>query len=106
MSLTKDQKKATLEALFKDLKNFQATQDEISKLFGRCDGDFEDSAGRLIDNYVNTVAALLNDKGDWIAWYIWENDFGAREMEAGLDSESMKPICNIEDLLEIMNLGE
>jgi hypothetical protein len=43
----------------------------------------------------------LVDTDDWISWFIWDNECGKKEFEAGY--LEMKKICNIDDLLELIN---
>jgi hypothetical protein len=47
------------------------------------------------------VEGKYNDKSNWISWYIYENDWGKKEYEAGYDN-NMKKICSVEDLYNII----
>jgi hypothetical protein len=40
---------------------------------------------------------------DWVNWYIWENDFGEKSMEAG-ENDNLKPIKTIDNLFEVINI--
>lgn len=45
------------------------------------------------------------DQGDWLGWYIYENDCGAAKMNAGFD-EVVNPIKNSRDLAKLIVEGE
>lgn len=51
------------------------------------------------------IAGIDDDFGGpdegWVNWYVWENDCGAKAMEAGFDGE-MRPIASVEDLVWVM----
>ena len=42
--------------------------------------------------------------GGWISWYVYENEWGENEYEAGYDKK-VKPIKNYEDLYELIQIG-
>lgn len=44
---------------------------------------------------------ILTDDADWVDWYVYENDSGAKGYEAGYD-KNLKPIKTEEDLLELI----
>ena len=55
--------------------------------------------------YIKAIAELAGDKDQWIYWYIYENDFGRKEMEAGFDGK-MKRIKSTRDLLNLIEEGK
>jgi len=58
----------------------------------------------ILDEYIELLANYAEDGGDWISWYIFENDFGKREFEAGYDGHMTK-IRNLDDLWDLMEEG-
>ena len=52
---------------------------------------------KFIEDYIALAAKLVGDKNEWIAWYIWENDWGKNKMEVTSDGKK-KRICNPHDL--------
>lgn len=58
--------------------------------------------GRIIDSYIKILEETCGDKANWISWYVFENDWGSRGMEAGYEGE-MKPIKNYKDLWRLIN---
>lgn len=37
--------------------------------------------GRMWDAYSNLIAREVGDENDWLDWYCWENDMGAKGLE-------------------------
>jgi hypothetical protein len=52
----------------------------------------------------NTYAPGIIDS-TWLGWYIYENDCGAKEHEAGYDGK-LSPIRNVDDLLALIEEGK
>lgn len=44
---------------------------------------------------------ILTDDADWLDWYVYDNDSGAKGYDAGYD-KNLKPIKTEEDLLELI----
>ena len=55
--------------------------------------------------YIKLVSQLAGDDGNWISWYIDENDFGRKKFRAGYDGK-MKQIKSTRDLLNLIEEGE
>jgi hypothetical protein len=55
--------------------------------------------------YISLVSKLAGDTGDWISWYVDENDFGRKKYEAGYDGK-MKQIKSTRDLLNLIEEGK
>lgn len=54
----------------------------------------------------DTLAELLN-AGDWLNWYCWENDMGAKGHEAGVKGKvPTKPCRNVKQLLRIIEADQ
>jgi len=51
--------------------------------------------------YTRAVGMLVGDKGEWLEWYRYENEFGKNGMEAGY-GKKLKPITNLKELLAII----
>lgn len=51
--------------------------------------------------YTRALSILVGDKGEWLSWYRYENDFGKNKMQAGYDNK-LKPITNLKELLAII----
>jgi hypothetical protein len=100
-------------------KDFIKCIKQIQKDFAKVDQFIKD-IGHYFDSYLfelgcellNTQIDILktamndNNKDSWIDWYIYENDFGKKCLEAGYDNKVRK-INTFEDLYNLMvNKGE
>lgn len=52
---------------------------------------------------VDIVAEKIGDNGGWLEWFIWEDEWGRKEYDAGYDDD-VRPIKTIEDLLWVIGL--
>lgn len=56
-----------------------------------------------LDGYVRAVETLVGDEFNFISWYIWENDFGGKEMSAkGCAACPIVEVGTVDDLLCVM----
>lgn len=60
-----------------------------------------------LDKIINVETAKNKDgeESDWIQWYIYENNYGKSELEAGKDNNLSK-IKNLDDLRKVIELGD
>jgi hypothetical protein len=81
-----DEWEAKIERIVKDYKNLTACCDAAS------DAGVLNTDGKLFDAICKAHDGLLTiiDEFDWITWYLYENECGAREMESGYDGELSK----------------
>lgn len=55
------------------------------------------------ERYTELLSAKIGDDFDWLAWFIWENDAGAKGHEAKAGAwECQRPIRTLEDLADII----
>jgi len=94
--------KLTLEQLTKLLEEYKELSDACDA--ARAAGCLE-IEGRLQNAIWSTVEKVISffDTEGWIMWHILENEYGAKEYEAGYSS-NMKKIKTPEDLLWVMNI--
>lgn len=52
---------------------------------------------KLMDAYTNAVSAQVGDHAEWLVWYWFDNEMGARKMEAGYNSK-LRKIKTLRDL--------
>ena len=51
---------------------------EVNNIFTKANLDFMSiSYSTYEDITINLLAEAMNDKGDWIAWWVWECEWGA-----------------------------
>ena len=63
-----------------------------------------DSVWNVFEAYTKVLVELLGAEGwpdDWLTWYAYENDMGAKGMQAGYDGK-VKPIKNMGDLYRLI----
>lgn len=98
-------KEKIINKLLADHKNISDAWDALAKVVGM---DYESALGRAtwfaFDNYVSAVSAAVGDDGDWISWFIHENDCGQRAMQAGYDGK-LKKVKTVKDLVKLIEEG-
>jgi hypothetical protein len=91
----------TLEQLTKLLEEYKELSDACDAARAAGCLEIEGKLQNAIWSSIETVISFFDPEG-WIMWYILENEYGAKEYEAGYGS-NMKNIKTPEDLLWLMN---
>lgn len=52
----------------------------------------------LMDAYVSLLSKSVGDKGNWISWYVFENNFGKGNLSASLRGGRMKKVDTLKKL--------
>lgn len=106
MNMAKENKKKYISNLLESHKKLDLAFEDIFKIFGSgvIESEFWESIYSTFDTHLQTVKDVVGDKDDWIEWYLYDNDYGKKEFEAGYDS-NLKPVKTIDDLLELIELG-
>lgn len=68
------------------------------------EGAFMQSANEVENHLVKALALLIDDKYGWLDWFVYDNDFGEKSLNAGLENE-MKPIKTLGDLKALIETG-
>lgn len=63
--------------------------------------DCEFISDRLIDSYVELLDLIMDDKGKWVDYYMWETNFGEKDLGVFINDEKVK-LKTIEDLYNII----
>jgi len=71
---------------------------DFEKLFGFVESPFTDALFRMQSEYTEAVAKNVGDASDWLNWYQFDNDMGAKGYEAGIEGGT-REIKTLEDLL-------
>lgn len=93
------------------IKQFHKRRREAEMALVKLCSDYSvsiDIADHLEDAYVTAISQLANDNDRWIHWYIYDNDFGRKRLQAMLN-DKMTPINNTKQLLTVIlksNFGE
>lgn len=57
--------------------------------------------GQFIEDYIAVLEIAMGDKGEFIDWYIWDNKFGEKGLEAWCDGKEYK-IRNDKDMYKFL----
>jgi len=58
--------------------------------------------GNFIDAYINILSVAMKDYNEYIAWFVFENDFGKKQLSAGYDKK-LKKIVTLKQLYNLIN---
>ena len=95
--------KNELERLIKEIKDFDAEIDKLNEhISAIAPGAVCDFGGRFLDDHIKLLSKYLGDEGDWINWYVFDNNYGKKQLEAGYDGKVLKidRISRLWDLIE------
>lgn len=90
------------------LEQWKQQHDELEAVFAAmkpslgclANSPLSESAWRMFEAYTKVLVELFGATGwpdDWLTWYAYENDMGAKSKQAGYDGK-LKPIKNMGDL--------
>ena len=100
-----EQEKQQFVKYVERLKSFCNLRDEIGDTIGKL--LFSESyvyfsfGEEFMNHYIELLEDTFGDRGSWIQWFIFENDWGRREYEAGFKG-NMLPIKTTEDLYDLI----
>jgi hypothetical protein len=63
------------------------------------DSPLGNSVWRMFDSYTAAVGQLAGDEGDWLCWFIYENDCGKKAGEVTKGKGKPRKIKTLGDLL-------
>jgi hypothetical protein len=88
-----------------EIKRFDTESNTLNDHFrAMTDGGFCSVGYWLEGSYCDLLSEAIGDTSEWVAWYCFENDFGAKKHDAGYDGNE-KPICNLDDLWRLIQEG-
>lgn len=99
--MTREEKLETLMQWQEFAGRIKALLNSIKLLFNSSDSPIHREYWRLYTDYTALIAQLVGDRNEWLEWYAWENEFGAKSLVAGIDKNTFK-VRNIADLLNII----
>jgi hypothetical protein len=102
VKMKKREKQILLEEAIKTIEDFNVVIDEALAVAI----DMESKLGKEIFNlhvkYLESISLLVGDEGEWLQWYVYENDYGRNKMKVTCGTTE-RHIENIEDLLWVLN---
>lgn len=83
--MTRDEKIVEIEHVCRLCQAFDQAFDSAHRVIG-CDPDSPlwTSVFRLQSAIVKQTAKLIGDEGEWLDWFIFENDYGRKGLEAAI----------------------
>jgi hypothetical protein len=76
--------------------------DLLSDLTGcAADSKLENPVWQMFQGYTGVVSALIGDDGEWLYWYLYDNEQGKRGMEAEVNGKVRK-VRKLKDLLRVI----
>lgn len=93
-----------LEQQINNLKKFKEDSDKFNDNFSMLGDEvgFVDLGFKLYEGYIELLEEVFDDKDKWISWFIFENNFGDKEFEAGYGKVISK-IKTVKGLWNLMN---
>lgn len=99
--MTKQEKIYLIQKLKQKLTKADKSMELMYSVFGRNpEGPFQDGIYGLFDMAIDGAAKAIGDDGDWLSWFIYENDWGKKGYEAGRDE--LKPITTIDEFVDLL----
>lgn len=93
------------ERALNSLKAFEKEQDKLKAVLQAISptgtGAVE-FGNQLIDDYIELIEIAMKDECEFVSWFVFENDWGAKKHEAGLAGE-LTPIETIKDLYDLIS---
>lgn len=90
-----------LKWLEKYVKRNEKLTDSLIKHGYSIESNVVSELGFQSTSVINMVSKLVGDNHEWVEWYIYENDFGKKKLDAGRDGQ-LKKITNWDMLLDIV----
>lgn len=93
----------TLEVWQRVYNDWQAQYEALQALT-RCgpEAPIALAMGRMWDAYTNAVAREVGDNNEWLDWYCWENDMGAKGLEVTSTSGKTIKVRNVRQLARVI----
>lgn len=95
-----------LKQWINDYKLLSASMDKVNDFIGGdADSLMQKPIWRMFGHYTDCVADDVGCNSETLEWFIYDNQCGARGLEAGYD-DKMKPIKTIEALFRFIREGK
>lgn len=100
--MNRDETKALIESLIECHLAGENARLQAAKAVGcRPENPLFDAMSKMETLAIESVSNLIGDEGQWLDWFIWENDCGKRGMQCSVGTTSeMMAIRTIDDLLD------
>lgn len=88
------------ESIYRDWQVQYATLNALTKCGP--DAPITLAIGRMWDAYSNAIAREVGDENDWLDWYCWENDMGAKGLEVTSTSGKTIKVKSLAQLARVI----
>jgi|688.fasta_scaffold716627_1 hypothetical protein len=85
------------------LKKFMEEQDKLDaalKIISPSGTSVCEFGNEFIDDYIKLLEESVGDRENWIAWYVFENEFGKKGLEAKMPNGETKKIRSEKQLYD------
>ena len=92
-----------LDKFIEDMLNLKKTDEELSshidtiyQLFGNADSDFINAIYSLYTKNIKMIASLYGLQEDAVSWFIYDNDWGGRNLKCTAEGSKEVKIDSLE----------
>lgn len=106
--LTRQEKIDLVDQLIEHKRKIDDFVDKFQKMFGTFPGNGEcsyEEFSMLFHDYILLVSKQIGETKDGIEWFVWENDCGAKGLEAGKVGGEMEPIRTADDYVNFIEFS-
>lgn len=94
----------TLRDLVAHIECVREYENGVAKLFGTYpDGGLYSAIEEMITAYTELVAETIGTDLELLEWFLYDNECGAKGLQAGIDN-NMTEITSVEDFLQFISL--
>jgi hypothetical protein len=85
--MTKEQFATKIEEIRHFSKEIDILNDHLQAI---APGAVCEFGGHFLNDYIRLLSEMIGDTDQWISWYVFDDDFGGRKLEAGYDGSTIK----------------
>jgi hypothetical protein len=95
--------KLTITDFYTIIDNIRRHLEEISRLDNGLslimndDDIYSGFGGKLLDNYIDLLVFIFDDRSELITWYVFENEFGKQKLKTEINGKEVS-IDNTDEL--------
>lgn len=100
--LEHDEKKRLVQATIDAIHGADTVLSALRTIVGGVESPLADAIYALQDAAIESTASAIGDRYKWLDWFIFDNDCGAKGLEASVDDAPASPVRDIDGLLYIV----
>lgn len=98
--MTKEQFVYLMTVIKKKYREIEKFWDGFCDLFGSCSDKLIETTS--LSEIIGTIADIVDDKEEWIYWYVYENDWGENGLEGTDKNGNVILLMTLEDLWDLI----